>query len=240
MTIKAESISKRYFRKTGGANYFYAVHPLNLEIRAGEMAVLTGRSGSGKTTLLNLLSGLLPPTEGKIRVNETDLYSLNDKALSRLRSVTFGVVPQGRSAIDTLTVMENILLPAKLYGLPLSTAEAWLERLASRTCGMPGPPNCLAASCGVWPLPGRWRRVRISCLPTSLPATWTTKTPAWYCPRSVITPTGSKKPSSWSPTKTTLCGMPTLFIRWTAARLSFLRDRQNKRIPSATIDNTKI
>ncbi len=129
MTIKAESISKRYFRKTGGANYFYAVHPLNLEIRAGEMAVLTGRSGSGKTTLLNLLSGLLPPTEGKIRVNETDLYSLNDKALSRLRSEAFGVVPQGRSAIDTLTVMENILLPAKLYGQPLSTAEAWLERL---------------------------------------------------------------------------------------------------------------
>ena len=129
MTIIAENIAKRYFRKTGGANYFYAVHPLNLEIKAGEMAVLTGRSGSGKTTLLNLLSGLLPPTEGKIRVNETDLYSLNDKALSRLRCETFGVVPQGRSAIDTLNVMENILLPARLYGLPPSSAEDWLERL---------------------------------------------------------------------------------------------------------------
>ena len=131
MTIKAENIAKRYFRKTGGANYFYAVHPLALEIKAGEMAVLMGRSGSGKTTLLNMLSGLLPPSEGKILLDETDLYGLEDKALSRLRSERIGVVPQGRSAIDTLTVLENILLPAKLYGqpLPLASAGAWMERL---------------------------------------------------------------------------------------------------------------
>lgn len=131
MTIKAENIAKRYFRKTGGANYFYAVHPLDLGIKAGEMAVLMGRSGSGKTTLLNLLSGLLPPSEGKIFLDGTDLYSLDDKALSRLRSEKIGVVPQGRSAIDTLTVMENILLPAKLYGkpLPVESARAWMEKL---------------------------------------------------------------------------------------------------------------
>ena len=131
MTVKAENIAKRYFRKTGGANYFYAVKPVSLEIKAGEAAVLTGRSGSGKTTLLHMLSGLLKPTEGKVRIDETDLYSLDDRALSRLRSERIGVVPQGRSAIDTLTVMENILLPAKLYGksLPINTAFHWMERM---------------------------------------------------------------------------------------------------------------
>ena len=131
MTIKAENIAKRYFRKTGGANYFYAVHPVDLEIKAGEMAVLMGRSGSGKTTLLNMLAGLLPPSEGKIFLDGIDLYSLDDKALSRLRSERIGVVPQGRSAIDTLTVMENILLPAKLYGkpLPIESAGKWMEKL---------------------------------------------------------------------------------------------------------------
>ena len=131
MTIRAENIAKRYFRKTGGANYFYAVHPLDLEIKAGEMAVLTGRSGSGKTTLLNMLSGLLAPTEGNVWIDNTELYSLDDKALSRLRSEKIGVVPQGRSAIDTLTVMENILLPANLYGkpLPVESARAWMEKL---------------------------------------------------------------------------------------------------------------
>ncbi len=132
MILKAENISKRYFRKTGSANYFLAVKPLNLVLSGGETAVLMGRSGSGKTTLLNMLSGLLPPTEGKVRLGETDLYSLSDKDLSRLRSEKIGIVPQGRSAIDTLTVLENILLPAKLYGraLPEKEAQDWMERFS--------------------------------------------------------------------------------------------------------------
>ena len=60
MTVTAENISKRYFRKTGGANHFYAVNALNLKIAGGGVTVLTGRSGSGKTTVLNILAGLTP------------------------------------------------------------------------------------------------------------------------------------------------------------------------------------
>ena len=129
--MKAEHISKRYFRKTGGANYFFAVNPVDLEIRAGEMAVLMGRSGSGKTTLLNMLSGLLAPTEGKVWIGETDLYGLDDRALSRLRNEKIGVIPQGRSAVDTLTLLENILLPANLYNHPLPEEKAreWMDKL---------------------------------------------------------------------------------------------------------------
>ena len=155
MTIKAENISKRYFRKTGSANYFYAVSPLSLEIRGGEVTLLMGRSGSGKTTLLNMLAGLLAPTEGRVWIGETDLYSLDDKALSRLRSEKIGVIPQGRSAIDTLTVMENILLPAKLYGKPLpaeSPGNGWTIS-ASRIWPNPGPQSYPAASFAEWPLP---------------------------------------------------------------------------------------
>ena len=129
--MRAEHISKRYFRKTGSANYFYAVNPVDLEIRDGEMAVLMGRSGSGKTTLLNMLSGLLMPTEGNVWLGDTDLYSLDDKTLSRLRNEKIGVVPQGRSAVDTLTLLENILLPANLYNrsLPEKKAREWMEKL---------------------------------------------------------------------------------------------------------------
>jgi len=131
MIMKAENISRRYFRKTGEANHFLAVKPLSLELVSGETTVLMGRSGSGKTTLLNMLCGLLVPTEGRVLLGETDLYSLDDRALSRLRSERIGVVPQGRSAIDTLTVLENILLPAQLYGRTLPETEAlqWMERL---------------------------------------------------------------------------------------------------------------
>ena len=129
MNVKAEGVSKRYFRKTGGANYFYAVQPASLEIAPGEVTVLTGRSGSGKTTLMNMLSGLLAPSSGKVWVDGTDLYALDDKTLSRWRSGRIGIVPQGRSAVDTLTALENILLPARLYRRPLpeKSAAQWME-----------------------------------------------------------------------------------------------------------------
>ena len=126
--LRAENLSRQYFRKNGTANFFYAVKPLNLELLPGQVTVLTGRSGSGKTTLLNMLSGLLPPSDGKVFLGETDLYQLDDRTLSRLRNEKIGVVPQGRSAVDTLTILENIVLPAKLYGRDYPV-EAALEQM---------------------------------------------------------------------------------------------------------------
>ena len=131
MVLKAENASKRYMRKTGQANHFYAVKAVSLELRPGEVTVLMGRSGSGKTTLLHMLSGLLTPTEGRVLLDETDLYALGDGPLSRLRNEKIGVVPQGRSAIDSLTVLENVLLPGAMYGGGgrEDAARRWLETL---------------------------------------------------------------------------------------------------------------
>lgn len=131
MLLKTENAGKRFFRKTGEANYFYAVRPVSLEIEPGKLTALTGRSGSGKTTLLHMLSGLLTPSEGRVLLDDKDLYTLDDRALSHLRNDAFGVIPQGRSAIDTLTVMENVLLPGVLYGSADREASAcqWMERL---------------------------------------------------------------------------------------------------------------
>ncbi len=129
MLLRADHISKTFFRSTGSANYFYAVSPLSMEIAPGTVTVLTGRSGSGKTTLLNMLSGILEPTEGKVWADDTDLYGLKDAALSRFRNDRIGVVSQARSAVDTLTVAENILLPAKLYGKtpPEEETRYWMK-----------------------------------------------------------------------------------------------------------------
>ncbi len=129
--LKAENVSMRYFRKTGEANHFYAVREASLGLNAGEVAVLTGRSGSGKTTLLHMLSGLLTPTSGTVTLDGADLYGLKDGALSRLRNQRLSVIPQGRSAVDTLTVLENVLLPAQLAGKPgdRAAAERWLNTL---------------------------------------------------------------------------------------------------------------
>lgn len=129
MKLKADNISKTFFRSTANSNYFYAVSPVSLEISPGTVTVLTGRSGSGKTTLLNMLAGILEPSEGKVWLDDTDLYSLKDTELSRLRNGRIGVVPQARSAVDTLTVKENILLPLKLYNRPVPEEETsyWME-----------------------------------------------------------------------------------------------------------------
>jgi len=132
MELRAENISMRYFRKRGEANFFEAVCPVSLTLKSGEMTVLKGKSGSGKTTLTHILAGLLNPSDGKVFLNETDLYALNDADLSRLRNEKIGVIPQGRSAVDTLTVYENILLPGMLYGKGedrTAKAEEWMEKL---------------------------------------------------------------------------------------------------------------
>ena len=72
-----------------------------------------------------MLSGLLTPSEGKVLLNGTDLYSLPDNELSRLRSHSLSVIPQGRSVLDHLTVMENMLLPRDLSGDRNDRSEAF-------------------------------------------------------------------------------------------------------------------
>ncbi|MBR2572303.1 MAG: ABC transporter ATP-binding protein [Clostridia bacterium] len=129
--LRAENVSARYFRKTGNANHFYAVKNASLELRSGEIVLLMGCSGSGKTTLLHMLAGLLTPVEGRVWLDDTELYNLPDGELSRLRNAQIGVIPQGRSAVDTLTVLENVLLPQQLRGERGNEAGAaqWLDLL---------------------------------------------------------------------------------------------------------------
>ena len=129
--LRAEKLTMRCFRRMGQANYFCAVRDADIVLRPGEVTLLTGRSGSGKTTLLHMLAGLLKPTEGRVWLGETDLYALPDAALSRLRNAKFGVIPQARSAVDTLTVLENVLLPEQLRGERGDAKRAlyWLEAL---------------------------------------------------------------------------------------------------------------
>jgi ABC-type lipoprotein export system ATPase subunit len=80
----------------------------------GEFLVITGRSGSGKTTLLNLAAGLTRPTGGCVRFHETDWQDLPDRERSLLRGSKLGFVFQFPSLLPSLTVWENVVLPAIL------------------------------------------------------------------------------------------------------------------------------
>lgn len=132
MELRAEECEKRYLRSAGGRNWFYAVQPANFTLREGLLTVLMGRSGSGKTTLLQMLAGLLPPSGGKVLADGRNLYGMNDRELSRFRNGHIAVIPQGHSAVASLTVLQNILLPRTLYGGEApDEEEAWtlMERL---------------------------------------------------------------------------------------------------------------
>ncbi len=130
--LRAENISKKYPRVTKTASHFEAVKSLDFNLERGKLTEITGRSGSGKSTLLYMLSGLLKPSCGRIlfstdQMNENsfkDLYSLNDDELSRLRNRYFGVIPQGQTGLYSLTVLQNVLAPAAIYG----NTSSWEKR----------------------------------------------------------------------------------------------------------------
>ena len=122
--LRAEGISRRFFRKTGTANFFYAVQETDFTLPAAALTELTGRSGSGKSTFLHMLAGLLEPTGGKVWLDGADLYALDDAARSRLRNAKIGVIPQGQTALRSLTALENVLLPCRMYGEAENTAAA--------------------------------------------------------------------------------------------------------------------
>ena len=129
MELRAEKLTRNYFRQGNGTNVFTAVQPLDLTLREGELTCITGRSGSGKSTLLYLLAGLLQPSGGRVLLGETDLYALPDAERARLRNRDLGIVPQGQTALGALTVLENVLLPAELYpSVTTNDAEALAQK----------------------------------------------------------------------------------------------------------------
>ena len=116
MKLRAEQVSRQFFRTTKQSNVFLAVKETSLTLEPGQLVAVTGRSGSGKSTLLNMMAGLLEPTSGKVFLDDTDLYALDDKERSRLRNRSFGIIPQGQTGLSSLTVLENVKLPFLLYG----------------------------------------------------------------------------------------------------------------------------
>ena len=131
MIIEATGLTKEFARARGGKRLFTAVHPLDIGLEERQLTLVSGHSGSGKSTLANMLAGILTPTAGHVRLDGTDLYSLRDEELSRLRNECIGLVPQGHTALRALTVLDNVLLPSILYAKAEAPADRARELLAS-------------------------------------------------------------------------------------------------------------
>jgi putative ABC transport system ATP-binding protein len=87
---------------------------INLTIPAGQFVAIVGASGSGKSTLLGLLAGLDTPSEGEIWLDGTPIHNLAEAQLAQVRGRKIGFVFQSYQLIQTLTALENVLLPYEL------------------------------------------------------------------------------------------------------------------------------
>ena len=112
-----------------GAERVRAVDALTLDVPAGQFLAVVGRSGSGKSTLLNLLAGIDTPSSGEVWVGSQELSRLSDDSLTRLRRENLGIVYQFFNLLSTLSVRENIALPALLGGERESTVAARVDAL---------------------------------------------------------------------------------------------------------------
>ncbi|HWU39533.1 MAG TPA: ATP-binding cassette domain-containing protein, partial [Candidatus Acidoferrum sp.] len=105
---------------------FCAVDGLTFNVEHGEIFGLLGPNGAGKSTLIRMLTTLLPPTDGTARVNGFDVTSEPDMVRSSI-----GVIPQAMTSDLDLSAEENILIFAKLYGVPRERRNRVIHELLS-------------------------------------------------------------------------------------------------------------
>jgi len=172
----------RIHRSPGGTAV--ALQGLSLEVDEGEIVVVLGPSGSGKTTLLRVVAGFDTLSAGTAHVLGEDVGRLSPGALARFRAANLGVLDQhyARALSPDLSSVQTVALGPELVGSPRpkarDAAAKLLERVglgdrldgpgagpaASSSESLSAPPSHIALG---------------SCSPTSLPASWTPRTPRW-------------------------------------------------------------
>lgn len=109
-------------------NEFIAVKNISFSVKKGEIFILNGVSGSGKTTVLSMVAGLYKPSAGEIIVKNESINKLSLKFMSLFRRENIGFIFQNFNLIPTLSVFENIILPAlPCKILPLQRADELLD-----------------------------------------------------------------------------------------------------------------
>jgi putative ABC transport system ATP-binding protein len=109
-----------------------ALRGVNLEVRPGEFVAIMGPSGCGKSTLLNVVAGLDVPDDGSVAVAGVALGALDENARSIFRRTNVGIVFQFFNLFETMTVLENVMMPALLAGAKRRAAEARAATLLDR------------------------------------------------------------------------------------------------------------
>lgn len=109
--LQIENLSKTYGK---GETAVKALDDVSFSIKKGEFVAIIGPSGSGKSTLLHLIGGVDRPSSGRVLVDNTDIYQLNETQLAIFRRRQIGLIYQFYNLIPILSVEENITLPLLL------------------------------------------------------------------------------------------------------------------------------
>lgn len=112
--IKANAVTKVVDTSEGSLQI---LRPISFEVKSGESVAIIGASGSGKSTLLGLLAGLDQVTEGEIFLDGEALHSMNEEERAILRGNKVGFIFQSFMLVQSLTALENVMLPAEIAGL---------------------------------------------------------------------------------------------------------------------------
>ena len=111
--LRTEHLVKKYGK---GGNEVVAVDDVSLSVAQGEFVAVVGSSGSGKSTLMHMLGGVDRPTSGRVLIEDTDIYGMDDDRLAIFRRRQVGLIYQFYNLIPVLNVEENITLPCELDG----------------------------------------------------------------------------------------------------------------------------
>ncbi|GGX77068.1 ABC transporter ATP-binding protein [Streptomyces hiroshimensis] len=132
VAARATDLSKVYGQ---GETRVVALDAVSVEFRQAEFTAIMGPSGSGKSTLMHCMAGLDTVSGGSARIGDTELTSLNDKKLTRLRRDKIGFIFQAFNLLPTLTALENITLPMDIAGR--KPDRQWLDMVVE-TVGLSG------------------------------------------------------------------------------------------------------
>ncbi|MFQ6032798.1 MAG: ABC transporter ATP-binding protein [Candidatus Zixiibacteriota bacterium] len=99
-----------------GAGTLHVLKGVDIGVKRDEILAVVGASGVGKSTLLHILGALDRPTKGKVTLNSTDVFSLNDRELARFRNKTIGFVFQFHHLLPEFSALENVMMPKLIAG----------------------------------------------------------------------------------------------------------------------------
>jgi len=125
--FESRMISVKNIYKSYGT--LHVLKGVSLEVKKGEIVSIVGASGAGKTTLLQILGTLDRADNGEVKINDTNIQTLNEKKISDFRNKQIGFVFQFHHLLPEFTALENVCLPSFIAGKSKSEAESKANEL---------------------------------------------------------------------------------------------------------------